>query len=104
IAYVIFALSNTLWLLLVSRLVQGAGGGTVGVIQAYVADATAPKDRAKSLGWLSAATNAGVPLGPVIGSWSQHISMSAPGYVAAALCVTNIAFAWKYLRESREMV
>lgn len=103
IAYVIFALSNTLWLLFLSRLVQGAGGGTVGVIQAYVADATAPKDRAKSLGWLSAATNAGVALGPVIGSWSQHLSMSAPGFVAAALCVVNIAFAWRYLRESREM-
>src|SRR5206468_1777573 len=55
-AYVIFALSHSLWLLLLSRLVQGAGGGTVGVIQAYVADSTLPKDRAKSLGWLSAAT------------------------------------------------
>jgi MFS family permease len=103
IAYVIFGFADTLWLLLLSRLVQGAGGGTVGVIQAYVADATAPKDRAKSLGWLSAATNAGVALGPVIGSWAQHWSPSAPGLVAAALCVTNIAFAWRYLRESRDL-
>jgi MFS family permease len=34
IAYVVFALANSLWLLLLSRVVQGAGGGTVGVIQA----------------------------------------------------------------------
>ena len=37
ISYVIFAYANSYWLLLVCRLVQGAGGGTTGVIQAYVA-------------------------------------------------------------------
>ena len=68
IAYVVFAYADSLWLLFLSRIVQGAGGGTVSVIQAYVADATKPEDRAKSLGWLSAATNAGVAIGPVIGS------------------------------------
>ena len=60
-----------------SRLVQGAGGGTVGVIQAYVADATRPQDRAKSLGWLSAATNAGVAFGPVLGSLDAAASAAA---------------------------
>src|SRR5262245_54028268 len=60
IAYLIFGFANSLWLLLLSRIVQGAGGGTVGVIQAYVADATEPEDRARALGWLSAATNLGV--------------------------------------------
>ena len=34
IAYVVFAFAHTIWLLLLSRVVQGAGGGTVGVIQA----------------------------------------------------------------------
>src|SRR6478672_232046 len=68
IAYVVFAFADSLWLLFLSRLVQGAGGGTVSVIQAYVADALKPEDRAKGLGWLSAATNAGVALGPVLGS------------------------------------
>ena len=57
VAYVVFAYADTLWLLFLSRIVQGAGGGTVGVIQAYIADATRPEDRAKSLGWLSAATS-----------------------------------------------
>src|SRR6266550_519561 len=51
VAYVIFAYASTLWLLLLSRVVQGLGGGTIGVVQAYVADASDPNDRAKSLGW-----------------------------------------------------
>lgn len=50
VAYVVFAYADSLWLLLLSRLVQGAGGGTTGVVQAYVADTSAPEDRAKSLG------------------------------------------------------
>ena len=102
IAYVVFAYADSLWLLFLSRIVQGAGGGTVSVIQAYVADATKPEDRAKSLGWLSAATNAGVAIGPVIGSWVQHWSMHTPGLVAASLCVINVLFASRYLTEARK--
>jgi MFS family permease len=104
IAYVIFAYADSMWLLFLSRLVQGAGGGTVSVIQAYVADAMRPEDRAKGLGWLSAATNAGVALGPVLGSQASTFGAHAPGLFAAALCVLNIGFAWKFLVESRDMV
>lgn len=102
-AYVIFSYATSLWLLLLSRLVQGAGGGTVGVIQAYVADASAPEQRARSLGWISAATNMGVAIGPVLGSMTYTWGREAPGLVAAALCVVNIGFAWRYLRESHDV-
>ena len=68
IAYVIFGFANSIWLLFASRLVQGAGGGTTGVVQAYVSDATDPGQRVRGLGWLSASTNLGVMIGPAIGS------------------------------------
>ncbi len=103
IAYVVFGYAHSLTLLFLSRLVQGAGGGTVSVIQAYVADVTEPHDRAKALGWLSAATNAGVAIGPVLGSLSSQWGRPAPGLLAAGLCVVNIAFAWRFLHESRDM-
>jgi MFS family permease len=116
IAYLIFGFATSLWLLFLSRIVQGAGGGTVGVIQAYVADSTDPKDRARALGWLSATTNLGVALGPVLGSaaiaigkrdiFPGHASVqmghAAPGIMAAALCLLNMLFAWRYLSESRD--
>jgi MFS family permease len=116
IAFLVFGFANSLWLLLLSRIVQGAGGGTVGVIQAYVADATEPENRARSLGWLSAATNLGVALGPVMGSFAVTVGKkpvnvgghemmlgnAAPGILAALLCVVNMIFAWKYLKESKE--
>src|SRR6266536_6556651 len=116
IAYLIFGFAHSLLVLFLSRIVQGAGGGTVGVIQAYVADSTDPKDRARALGWLSATTNLGVALGPVLGSFAitigkldivpGHASLqmghAAPGIMAAALCLINIIFVARFLNESRD--
>jgi predicted MFS family arabinose efflux permease len=93
----------------------------VGVIQAYVADSVPPDQRARGLGWLSAATNAGVALGPVLGTFAitlgnrvcnlgggdvpglHAVGHAMPGLFAALLCLINMAFAWSYLRESREI-
>jgi MFS family permease len=104
VAYVVFGLAGTLWILLLSRVVQGVGGGTVGVLQAYVADASSPEDRTKGLRWLSAATSAGAVVGPAFGSlfvqWWGH---RGPGFGAAGFCILSMLFAWKYLRESKGM-
>ncbi|HUE95662.1 MAG TPA: MFS transporter [Longimicrobiaceae bacterium] len=102
-AYVIFSYATSIWVLLLSRLVQGAGGGTTGVIQAYVADATEPHNRARSLGWISAATNLGVAIGPVLGSLTYAFGREAPGLFAAGLCLLNILFAARFLRESHDL-
>ncbi|HWO02479.1 MAG TPA: MFS transporter [Blastocatellia bacterium] len=117
IAYLIFGFAHSLFVLFLSRLVQGAGGGTVGVIQAYVADSTDPKDRARALGWLSATTNLGVALGPVLGSFAialgkrdlmpgggtLYAGRAMPGIIAAGLCALNIIFVARYLKESRDL-
>jgi multidrug resistance protein len=103
VAYVAFAFSNTIALLLASRFLQGVGAGTVGVLQAYVADSMDQDDRAKSLGWLSAATSLGVVIGPAFGSfltiaWGHR----APGLAAAMLCLAISIFARRYLAESSD--
>jgi MFS family permease len=117
IAYLIFGFAHSLLVLFLSRLVQGAGGGTVGVIQAYVADSTNPKDRARALGWLSATTNLGVALGPVLGSFAIALGKrdlmpgpgtllmgrAGPGIIAAGLCLLNMIFVARYLAESRDL-
>ncbi len=101
LAYTVFGLATSVWLLFASRVIQGAGGGTTGVAQAYVADTVRPEDRARALGWLSAATSAGIMVGPVIGSFAAALGRQAPGLVAAALCLINVGFAWRWLPESR---
>src|SRR6202048_5600627 len=85
LAYIVFAFATSIWLLLLSRIVQGAGGGTVGVIQAYVADSVEPDNRTKALGWLSAATNVGVAIGPALGGVALKFGRSGPGLAGASL-------------------
>lgn len=112
VAFAVFGLASTeaatrllgpggaIAVLLLSRIAQGAGGGTIGVVQAYVADITAPGERSEKLGWLTSATSAGVLIGPALGSVAFRMGPAAPGFLAAALCLANIAFAWRWLPEA----
>jgi MFS family permease len=98
--YLIFGFAHSMWMLVLARVIQGAGGGTTGVTQAYVADTVRPESRTRSLGWLSAGTNIGTMMGPVLGSWAAAYGQLAPGALAASLCVLNLTFAFMWLPES----
>jgi MFS family permease len=100
VSYVVFESAGSVWLLFVSRFVQGCGAGTVGVVQAYVSDSVPREDRAKALGWITVATSAGVMAGPAIASLAAGWGLLGPGYLAAALCVLNLIFGSIWLPES----
>ena len=88
-------ISPAVLLLFLCRLVQGAGGGTISVNQAYVSDVAAPEERAQALGWITAASSAGVMLGPAIASFSVRFSSAAPGFIAAVMAAINVVLiAW----------
>src|SRR5437660_11683090 len=93
VAYVVFAFAGSVALLLVSRVVQGLGGGTIGVVQAYVADASPPDQRTKSLGWLSAVTSLGAVAGPAFGSLLVALGgRQAPGLAGGGLSLLIAGF------------
>lgn len=100
VAYSIFEVADSVWLLFLSRFVQGAASGTTGVIQAYVSDSIEKEHRAKALGWLTAATSLGVMMGPVVGSLA--VGRIGPGYLAAGVCLLNFAFGWLWLPEAKK--
>lgn len=99
-AYFLFGLATTVWVLLLSRVVQGVGAGINGVVQAYVSDAAPPGQRTQAIGWVTVATSAGVMVGPAVGSLATLLGESAPGFIAAGLCLLNFIFAWFLLPES----
>lgn len=102
LSYAVFAFAGTVPLLLLSRTVQGLGGGTIGVVQAYVADASPPDQRTKALGWLTSVTSLGWLSGSAMGSALVSIGGErAPGLVTAAASLLVAGFAWRFLRESR---
>ena len=99
VSYVLFEGATTVWLLFASRIVQGMGAGTNGVVQAYLSDTVPPERRSQALGWLTAAASAGVMLGPAVASLAASLGTVGPGYLAAGLCVFNLLFAWRNLPE-----
>ena len=98
-AYLIFAFADSLWLLLLSRLAQGFGGGTVSVVFAYISDAVPAPDRAERIGWVTAATSAAAMVGPAVGSLAVRFDPSYPGIAAALLCAISLALAFVWLPE-----
>jgi len=104
VAYWLFAFAGSMAALFLCRLVQGMGGGTIGVVQAYVADAVPPEQRTKSLGSLSAVTSLGAVVGPAFGSAMIALGgRRAPGIAAAVLALLVAGFAWRFLRETHEL-
>jgi MFS family permease len=103
-AYILFAFADSVPTLLAARLVQGVGGGTIGVVQAYVADVSTTDRRTKSLGWLTAITSLGAVAGPAVGSLLVSLGgLEFVGLGAAGIALLVALFAWKYLRESRRI-
>jgi predicted MFS family arabinose efflux permease len=85
--------------LLLSRLAQGLGGGTVSVVFAYISDAVPAADRAERIGWVTAATSAAAMVGPAVGSLAVRFDPSYPGLAAALLCAISLAMALAWLPE-----
>ena len=94
-----YAAPNLGWLLL-GRVIAGITGASVTVINAYVADVTAPDDRARSFGLLGATFGAGFILGPVLGGVLGNIDLRLPFACAAGLALLNAAYGYFVLPES----
>ncbi len=94
------ALSTALWMLLVVRLVGGAMQANVAVANAYVADITAPEDRAKRFGMLGAMFGLGFIIGPIMGGLLGGINLRLPFYAAGCMSLINLLYGYFVLPES----
>ena len=94
IAEFVFALSQRLWLFDLSRAVDGLSAAMfVPTSMALAADLTSVKDRAKIIGWLSAAFSGGLILGPGLGGILANISYKFPFWVAGILGIISTVVA-----------
>lgn len=104
IAYIVFANAQALLIVFLSRMLSGIGSANISVAQAYIADVTDPKDRAKSMGLIGAAFGLGFIFGPSAGGYLKSISAEGTvdlvGYVTAGLCILNFILAYFLLPES----
>lgn len=115
LAYLVWALSGSFWLFLVSRVLAGIFGGNLSVATAAVADVTSREERAKAMGLVGAAFGLGLVTGPVVGALSARINLldyapglaswgvnpfTAPALVAFTLGVVNLLWIRARFRET----
>lgn len=101
VASLIVGLAGTLVVLLLARILQGIAGASYAAAQAYVADITTAKDRARGMGLIGAAFGLGFVLGPAIGALFSSIDQRLPFFVASGLAAVNLVIAYVRLPESR---
>lgn len=92
IDYLLLAVANTLPLIFLGRVISGAFGGSYAPAQAAIADITAPEQRARRFGLVSAAFGVGFVLGPALGGVLGQVSDRAPFYAASALAAINFVY------------
>jgi len=102
ISFTLFSFANSYLILLLSRIIAGIATERA-VAQAYIADVTDKKTRAKQLGKIGAGLGAGFILGPAIGGVLSTFGFSVPGYAAMLLTITNIIFVFYFLPESNRI-
>lgn len=100
--YVIMAIADSFWLLLIGRTLAGLAGATYITATAYIADISSAKDKAANFGLIGAAFGIGFVLGPALGGLAAEISISAPFWIAAGLSAANALFGFFVLPESLE--
>lgn len=100
IGYFIFGIGGALWVLYLSRIIDGFTGGNVSVTTAIVSDISPAKDRTKNLGVIGAAFGLGFIIGPVIGGFLGQISLAAPAYAAGIFSLTAAIVGFFILPES----
>lgn len=100
IDYIIMALAQTYWVLLVGRVIAGMAGATYITATAYIADIAKPEERGAAFGMIGAAFGIGFVLGPALGGVASGWHITAPFWIAAGLSALNVVFGLLVLPES----
>lgn len=98
--WVLMALAPNLWWLVVGRVLGGMTSASATALFAYLADVTAPENRARAFGMAGAAISAGFVLGPAMGGVLGEIAPRLPFWVAAALSALAFLYGLIVLPES----
>jgi len=104
IGFIVLARATALWMIFLSRMIDGATAGNLSLAQAYIADNTAPENRARAFGLIGIAFGLGFFIGPSItGLLSARYGLTAPIYLAAVMSATSILCTTTLLRGGRPL-
>lgn len=100
IGYLLFSITNSFLLLLLSRIIAGIGGSSISVAQAYIADVTTPENRSKGMGIIGSAFGLGFVFGPLLGGILSEFGYAVVGYMSAGFSLLAFILTTFLLPES----
>lgn len=102
IMFLVPALSQSLPVILFSRILGGMFAGNIAVAQAYISDVTDKAHRAAAFGKLGACFGIGFILGPALGGVLGECDVRLPFFIAGVLSLLNFLYGLFVLPESLE--
>ncbi|MDO4264074.1 MAG: TCR/Tet family MFS transporter [Deinococcus sp.] len=90
--YLVLYFAPTVWWLLLGRMIAGATGASLTVINAYIADVSPPAERSANFGKVGAMFGVGFILGPALGGLLGDYGLRIPFLFAAGIS----ALSWLY--------
>lgn len=100
VGFLILGFATSLWMLFASRILSGLTAGNISVAQAYIADITDERNRARGMGMFGAAFGIGFILGPALGGMLSQFGFAVPAFVSAGLAFINLLTVYFWLPES----
>jgi DHA1 family tetracycline resistance protein-like MFS transporter len=100
IGYFVFGFAGALWVLFLSRLIDGITGGNISTASAYIIDVSKPEERAKNFTLLGMAYGVGFILGPALGGALGQLNLNAPLFAAGVISLASTALIYFILPES----
>jgi multidrug resistance protein len=88
--FLILAYADSLWLVFLSRIIDGLTAGNLTVAQAYIADVTEAEKRTKAFGIIGIAFGLGFLVGPGVSGFLAQFGATFPIFAAAGLSLTSI--------------
>jgi DHA1 family tetracycline resistance protein-like MFS transporter len=90
IGFIVLGLAHHVWVVFLSRMIDGATAGNLSIAQAYISDVTKPENRAKSFALIGIAFGFGFMVGPGISGYLAAQNFLYPIVAAALLSGASI--------------
>jgi len=100
ISFLLLGFANSLWMIFLSRIIDGILGSNFTIAQAYLSDLSSKKNRSKAFGLSGVAFGFGFLIGPAIGGFLAGISYAIPSFLAAAISLLTIIITLTSLKET----
>jgi MFS family permease len=100
VGFLVLGFARSLWMVFLSRIIDGLLGSNFTIAQSYLSDVSSKKNRSKAFGISGAAFGFGFLIGPAIGGFLSQFGYSVPSFIAAGVSFIPIVITAFFLEET----